>query len=306
LTTPEISVVIPVYNCERFLAQAIESALAQTYPVKEVNVVDDGSADRSLAIAQSFGPRVKVYSQSQQGPSAARNLGAAHASGDWTAFLDADDYWMPDKLEKQIRALTDFPNALLVYSGRMEVYEDGTAVAFEAQPPDWVVRRLPYANLIYPSTVIIKTSLLKQTPWNTSFRSSEDWGYFYRFSRTHVIACVAEPTTYYRVHNLSLSNRDFRVILKEAEVVAAAIQRDFHGTHKLILKARVNARLQANAAIAARRQGSDEFFSYICRSLLSWPFPDVKSNRYKLFVAMLLQRVRCLTPAARANLRRRF
>ncbi len=93
---PLVSVGIPVYNCERFLAEAIESVLAQTYRHVEVIVVDDGSVDHSADIAGNFGPRVRYCYQKNSGIGAARNRGLALASGELLAFLDADDCWVKD------------------------------------------------------------------------------------------------------------------------------------------------------------------------------------------------------------------
>jgi glycosyltransferase involved in cell wall biosynthesis len=105
MAEPAISVVIPVYNGARYLVASIESALAQTVEPAEVIVVDDGSTDASSKIARAFGPPVRVLTQPNLGPAAARNLGVEHAGGDLLAFLDADDLWMPDKLARQQQAL---------------------------------------------------------------------------------------------------------------------------------------------------------------------------------------------------------
>jgi GT2 family glycosyltransferase len=98
----DVSVLIPAYNAERFVGRAIESALAQTVPVLEVIVVDDGSTDGTVAAAAAFGDRVKVISKPNGGPASARNLAARHARGDWLATLDADDWWFSYKNEIQL------------------------------------------------------------------------------------------------------------------------------------------------------------------------------------------------------------
>lgn len=116
---PTVSVIIPVYNGERHLAEAIQSVLAQTLPPDEVIVVDDGSTDDSAAVARAFGPVVRVLCQANLGPAAARNLGLAHASGDLLAFLDADDLWLPDKLAYQCAVLSAHPACEAVL-GRLE------------------------------------------------------------------------------------------------------------------------------------------------------------------------------------------
>ena len=115
---PLVSVVIPTYNREQLLPAAIDSVLAQTYREFEIVVVDDGSTDRtadkiesmSRSISEDGGrtPRIRYFHQSNQGQSAARNKGIAEAKGDWIAFLNSDDVWLPEKLMSQIRAIEQF------------------------------------------------------------------------------------------------------------------------------------------------------------------------------------------------------
>ena len=100
------SIIIPMYNSEPFLAEAIESALAQTYRPIEVIAVDDGSTDRTAAIARSHKEAHYIY-QANQGPAGARNTGLANAQGEFIAFLDHDDVWLPNKLEVQVKYLIE-------------------------------------------------------------------------------------------------------------------------------------------------------------------------------------------------------
>lgn len=100
-----VSVIIPVYNCELYLAEAIESVLKQTHRSYEIIIVDDGSTDRSGEVAKSYDySQLRYFHQENQGSGAARNKGIQLAQGDFFAFLDADDVWIEDKLELQIRA----------------------------------------------------------------------------------------------------------------------------------------------------------------------------------------------------------
>ncbi len=99
---PLVSVVIPVYNGERYLAEALESVLAQTYRHIEILVIDDGSTDRSAAIANQYDPAVRYFFQTNGGSSAARNAGVGLARGDYIAFLDSDDVWKENKLMVQM------------------------------------------------------------------------------------------------------------------------------------------------------------------------------------------------------------
>jgi glycosyltransferase involved in cell wall biosynthesis len=100
--SPLVSCIVPVFNGERYLAEAIESVLAQPYRPIEVIVVDDGSTDRTAEILASFGDRIRSLRQPSAGPAAARNLGLRAARGQFIAFQDADDLWHPEKLERQM------------------------------------------------------------------------------------------------------------------------------------------------------------------------------------------------------------
>lgn len=112
---PLISVIIPVYNCDRYLSNAIDSVLAQTYPPSEIIVVDDGSIDCSAAVAQQYQTSVRYEYQTHGGIGAARNRGIELAQGSFLAFLDADDLWAKDKLQHQIAAFHQEPDLEAVF-----------------------------------------------------------------------------------------------------------------------------------------------------------------------------------------------
>lgn len=108
----KVSVVIPTYNRANCIGDAIESALKQAYLNKEIIVVDDGSTDNTFEVLNRYGEQIRVIRQENAGVSAARNAGVKAASGDWIAFLDSDDLWMPDKLQRQVEDLKEFPTAI--------------------------------------------------------------------------------------------------------------------------------------------------------------------------------------------------
>jgi glycosyltransferase involved in cell wall biosynthesis len=114
-----ISVIIPVYNAGRFLVQAIESVLDQTHPADQVIVIDDGSTDDSVAIAQRYQRHIHLEQQPNSGSAHARNRGIALAHGKWLAFLDADDYWAKEKLSLQVATLQESPHLEAVF-GQIE------------------------------------------------------------------------------------------------------------------------------------------------------------------------------------------
>lgn len=110
-----VGVVIPVRDGERYLAEALESVLAQTHPAHDVVVVDDGSTDASARVAASYAPRVRCISQPAAGIGAARNRGVAAVDGELLAFLDGDDVWPADRLARQVAAFTQDPSVDLVF-----------------------------------------------------------------------------------------------------------------------------------------------------------------------------------------------
>jgi glycosyltransferase involved in cell wall biosynthesis len=111
----KISIIIPVFNTEKYLAEAIESVLSQTLKPTEIIVVDDGSTDKSVEVARQFEPLVRIISQANKGVGAARNVGIQETSGDFLAFLDADDFWTENKLEIQLSYLENNPKTDMVF-----------------------------------------------------------------------------------------------------------------------------------------------------------------------------------------------
>lgn len=110
-----VSVIIPVFNCEKYLEEAIQSVLDQTLKPYEIIVVDDGSTDSSCEIARSFKPEIIVICKENGGTASAINRGVKEASGDYLAFLDADDIWLPEKLYLQMEVFTQDPSTHAVY-----------------------------------------------------------------------------------------------------------------------------------------------------------------------------------------------
>jgi glycosyltransferase involved in cell wall biosynthesis len=109
VSNPLISCIVPVYNGARYLPEALDSIAAQTYRPVEIIVVDDGSTDDSARIAQQYGAQIRLHSQANAGPATARNHGTRLATGEFLAFLDADDLWHPTKLEEQMARFRDRP-----------------------------------------------------------------------------------------------------------------------------------------------------------------------------------------------------
>ena len=117
----KVSVIIPAYNGDRYIGDALESVLAQTYPHYEIIVVDDGSTDNTSQIVQAYGDRVNYIYQENQGVAAARNQGIRVSTGEYIAFLDQDDFFLANKLSEQVSCLKSHPDAGIIHSGWQRV-----------------------------------------------------------------------------------------------------------------------------------------------------------------------------------------
>ncbi len=202
-----ISVVIPTYNYGRFIAEAIESVLQQTYPRIEIIVVDDGSTDNTEKVLSSFGDRIRYIRQANQGVGAARNTGVKESSGELIAFLDADDYWHPQKLEKQVEKLVSDPEIGLVHCGLLKVDASGNPLEENcAGKEGWVADDLLLFEPVIAGpgscTLVRKEIFLEVGGYDLdmSMHPSEDWELSYRIARKCKFGFVREPLVFYRHH----------------------------------------------------------------------------------------------------------
>ncbi len=201
----KVSVIIPTYQTGRFIAQAIDSVLNQTFPVSEIIVVDDGSTDQTESILRGYGDRIQVIRQMNQGPSAARNTGIRAAQGEFVAFLDADDYWSPDKLQKECSVIQSDPQLGLVFCDCVFFDNQGQwkKTSFQMAKPakGWVYQDLFIQNFIPTIAVVARRICLAEIGWfDETFRCAEDYDYWIRLSKKWKIDYVEEPLTYYRIH----------------------------------------------------------------------------------------------------------
>ncbi len=232
MADPLVSIVIAAYNAERFLANTIESALAQTYRNFEVCVVDDGSTDDSGVLIESFARRdgrVRIQRQPNRGQAAAKNAGIAMARGSLIAFLDADDMWLPQKLERQVPAMAD-PNVGVCYTDAMFIDERG--VLFSRPRPVYysgrITRRLFLDNFIhFPSTVVKRECFERCGAFDESLPMGIDWDLWLRISTEYDFVCVPEALLKYRVWPGQMSTK-----LDGRFDCAYRIMRNFQSQHE--------------------------------------------------------------------------
>lgn len=196
----KISVIIPTFNREKQVVKAIDSILKQSTPVFEIIVVDDGSTDDTKETLIAMGSRIKYLHQKNSGVAAARNLGISASKGDWIAFLDSDDTWKTDKIEKQLKILSMY-NSEVCCSG----YEDDTGKACTNLTPDLPPGEcrhytdsldlvFKYNEHPYVQTMLIKKSLIiKLGLFDETLRTAEDTKLLYRIAFETGISYINEP-----------------------------------------------------------------------------------------------------------------
>ena len=202
----QVSVVIPVYNGAATLAAAIDSALAQDFADGfEVIVVNDGSTDATAEVIDRYRGRIKTVNRENGGLSAARNSGAAQATGDYLAFLDADDLWRRDKLAATIGALEQNPGAVLVYCDAIQIDESGAQISPIFVSPS-LARAPTMADLlerwwpILPSAAMVRRRIFEQLGgFFAPMRSYEDMDFWLRARELGEFEYVARALVVYRV-----------------------------------------------------------------------------------------------------------
>ncbi len=163
-SNPLVSVIIPVYNCERYVEAAIQSVLAQTHTSTEIIVIDDGSTDATADAVKQYVPQIKYVFQSNKGPDSARNHGIDLAVGSFFSFLDADDLWIRDKLALQLEAFTKDPNLDAVF-GHIEQFISGELD--ESIRPRVVMRPGPIPGYTFESMLIRRDSFFRVGKFGT-------------------------------------------------------------------------------------------------------------------------------------------
>lgn len=232
---PKISVIIPAYNSERYIRQALKSVLCQTEQDFEVVVINDGSTDGTAFIAKSLArqdKRIRIISQPNSGkPAIARNLGIRHATGEFICFLDADDWFLPRKLEKQLSTFTHYPHLNVVFHDVKHLYENGSQdsssylgkVNFPVIAKDYITLAEDGLYLCNPNfynfmsvyctsmaiqNVMLRRSCLEAQPvwFPENMTIGEDIDLWFRLALSNRMACLYEVLSCYRRHDNNITN----------------------------------------------------------------------------------------------------
>ena len=209
MNAPLVSVVVPVYNGSRYLQEALDSALAQSYRPLEFIVVDDGSTDSSPAIIRSYSSRVRSIRQDNRGVAGARNAGIRAARGEWIAFLDQDDWWLPEKIAKQIGVASEDEAIGLVHT-EVKHYHNASGEYVRRFNPNrsdlltgYCYERLLLGNGIFNSSVMARHAVLDQAGgFNEEMlgNTAQDYDLWLRVAKRSKLSYVPEQLAVYRLH----------------------------------------------------------------------------------------------------------
>lgn len=236
-SNPLVSVIIPSYNCEHYIAQTIESVLNQTFKDIELIVVDDGSTDSTREIVKSYGDPVRLITQQNARVCAARNRGISESKGKYICLMDHDDFWFPYKLEEQIKTLEKHGETGVVFAPFIRWHSDADGRFPEPAtltPPEnvggtdreysgWIYHHLLLDCVMLTSSAMFRKEVFEKCgAFDVSLPYSEDWDLWIRITREFQFIKLKRPNTLYRQHpqqgNLVVRDIDYRTVLLEKTV----------------------------------------------------------------------------------------
>jgi glycosyltransferase involved in cell wall biosynthesis len=278
---PLVTVIMNCLNCEKYLKQAIDSVYAQTYTNWEIIFWDNASTDKSMAIAKSYEDRLRYFRGDQTIPvGAARNKALEQAKGGFIAFLDCDDLWMPEKLEKQI-PLFDDPQVGLVFCDVIFFNDEGKTKQLYESRHYWTGHCFPHLLSHYflslPSVIIRKSALEHLEEWfDPRFNMIEEADLFTRIAYFWKLAMVQEPLAKWRVHGSSLTYAESNPLAEEMPLMLAKFHQIFPDFSQKFAKEikRLKWQVSIDTALHHLRMGDN----YRARSCLSqYKFLNLKT-----------------------------
>lgn len=278
-----VAVVIPAYNAEPFIRRAVDSVLGQTVPPERLIVIDDGSRDNTRAILESYGDRLELLTQQNQGPSVARNRALKMIDSDFVAFVDADDAWEPNKIERQLEAFRANPDAVLCYTGIRVIDPSG---AEKINPPiteDALYRTMRFTSPgIPPSCMMFRTQAYRDIGgFNAALRGIDDWDFVARMSRRGPFCCVPEPLLIYYALEVSLSSDADRIFSEVGKMLDPVLLDGLSGLNRWVWRRRILSFQAYKAGLTSRASKNPKELRYMLESLLYWPLPTWHPIRFK-------------------------
>lgn len=227
LENETVAAVIPVRNRPEALRRAVASALAQTLPLSEIVIVDDGSTDRTREVAEEFArshSRISCLSQPEQrGAGAARNRGVANCTSKWVAFLDSDDAWEPSKLHRQVSILGDRPEAVASFTGRRNVSQ--TQFWDDAIPAQVGLLDLQMSNVVgtTSSAVVRRDAFDRAGGFDPLLPSCQDWDLYLRLIEQGPFVCIPDPLVLFTADGQDRITKNIDAVLRGHEAMRERI-----------------------------------------------------------------------------------
>ncbi len=293
-----ISVIIPAYRAEKTIERALDSVIAQTWPAFEIIVVDDGSPDGQNEVVAQYGQRVRLVSQANGNAARARNAGLDQAQGDFIAFLDADDYWEPEKLARQVAVFEQYPEVVVVGSAYFTQSPGDVRKEAGVRKPSWCDCELRLrgqhifrlATMMWTGTVIVRKRAIGEQRFVAGLEPAEDRDFWVRLLQRGPAYLISKPLATAVLEPDSLSRGDIeRDCTKMLEVI------DRHA-QVLGIWGRLIWRSYTYYRWAAGEPNSLRALGYLLRSFAAWPMPYVGIQKMRALgrikrLVVLLQRI---------------
>jgi len=296
----KVSVVIPTYNYGHYLGDAIVSVLRQSYEDLELIIVDDGSTDDTRSLIRRYSdPRITWYFQPHKGISAARNFGIHQSRGEYIAFLDADDYWAPTKIDEQVNSIRSQNEVGLIYSGFFLIDQGGQIIAKRSpvkvfDPP---LKTLLLGNIISgsSSTAFVPRYVFDIAgEFDEQIKGGEDWDMWIRISEKFKILAIDEPLAFIRLHSQNTtSNIDAMDVHQQAVIRKFFQNQDLPPDFKrLRRRAYANAKFSASN-FAFNQKKFKKAILLSSESILMFPF---SYKAYSILLMSLIKLARSVIP----------
>ena len=255
--SPLVSIILPTYNCAAFLSHSIGTILSQTYNSYEIIVIDDGSTDNTKEVLYPFMQRIKyIRLEQNKGLPTARNIGIRSAQGKYIAFIDADDLWLPEKLQTDIEYFETHPEVSMVYSKHINIDEKGDDLGGNTKkqlPSGNIFTQLfSEQNFIITSSVVVRKEVFETTGlFDEQLFNCQDWDMWLRIAFHFKVAGINKPLVKYR-HNPHSLSKNRNNVLKYQKIIIDKIYNKFKDTENGIHEKLYKKRLASHYAKAGR------------------------------------------------------
>ena len=274
---PLVSVIIPTYNRADLVAQAVQSVLDQTYEHMETIVVDDGSTDNTPEALKKYQDKINYIYQKRSERSNARNIGFRHSRGNYIAFLDSDDLWLPTKIEKQVQVLNENGDIGLVYTDVQFIDTDGNPhpgeICWDAPEREVLYEDLMTHNVITGTTssvLVRRTCLDKVGLFDEWMNTCEDLDLFRRIARYYEFRKIDVPLVKFRIHGDN-TQHNASAMAKGWEITIRKISEDIPPDFEYYKNEAIAKNLSQIAGLYRQDRRLHRFFSFCAKSVFHRP-----------------------------------